>query len=214
MEKNSNLRIVKFVFKCRRADPSLLWGIIPFFHLLLHLGTAVCKLSMEMCFSLVSYNSQVLWNQQYCLEACIPGACYPHSTVTTNKSRFSISLYVTFMHSRAARFASCVSVDGPLIPDCSVPLRVSQLTKLSTVDSPLQIRRHQHQWKLRNHIILQLWYKKDCLGHLHHSPVRWCLLTLQIDFAIRIHKVFDLEDGPEHVYDNLSTSLKPSLSNL
>lgn len=70
---------------------------------------------------------------------------YRHSTVTTNKSRFFHSLYFTFMHSRAARFASCVSVDGPLIPDCSVPLRVSQLTKLSTVDSPLQIRRHQHQ---------------------------------------------------------------------
>jgi len=72
-------------------------------------------------------------------------ACYPHGTVTVNTGRFFHSLYVTFMHSRAARFASCVSVDGPLIPDCSVPLRVSQLTKLSTVDSPLQIKRHQHQ---------------------------------------------------------------------
>lgn len=72
-------------------------------------------------------------------------ACYPHSIVTKKKTMFFYSPYVTFMHSKAARFASCVSVDGPLIPDCSVPLRVSQLTKLSTVDSPLQIRRHQHQ---------------------------------------------------------------------
>lgn len=72
-------------------------------------------------------------------------ACYPHSIVTKKKTTFFYSPYVTFMHSKAARFASCVSVDGPLIPDCSVPLRVSQLTKLSTVDSPLQIRRHQHQ---------------------------------------------------------------------
>lgn len=54
-------------------------------------------------------------------------------------------MHFTFMHSRAARFASCVSVDGPLMPDCSVPLRVSQLTKLNTVDSPLQIRRRQYQ---------------------------------------------------------------------
>lgn len=72
-------------------------------------------------------------------------AYYPHSIVTKKKTTFFYSPYVTFMHSKAARFASCVSVDGPLIPDCSVPLRVSQLTKLSTVDSPLQIRRHQHQ---------------------------------------------------------------------
>lgn len=98
---------------------------------------------MQIC----SYNSQILLNLKYCLETYIFMLLLPviHIVLSSRtKSRFFYSLYVTFMHSRAVRFASCVSVDGPLIPDCSVPLRVSQLTKLSTVDSPLQIRRHHH----------------------------------------------------------------------
>lgn len=46
-----------------------------------------------------------------------------------------------------------------------------------------------------------IWHKKDWLGHLRDSPVGWCLLTLKIDFAIRIHKVFNLEHRPGHAYD-------------
>lgn len=45
---------------------------------------------------------------------------------------------VTLIQSKATLLASWFSVDGPLTLDCSVPLSVSQLTKLSTVDSPLQ----------------------------------------------------------------------------
>lgn len=44
---------------------------------------------------------------------------------------------VTLIHSKATLLASWFSVDGPRTLDCSVPLSVSQLTKLSTVDSPL-----------------------------------------------------------------------------
>ncbi|TNN24216.1 hypothetical protein EYF80_065661 [Liparis tanakae] len=44
------------------------------------------------------------------------------------------------MQSTAACLASWFSVDGPLCPDCSAPLSVSQLTKLSTADSPLTTR--------------------------------------------------------------------------
>lgn len=43
----------------------------------------------------------------------------------------------TFMQRTATCLASWFSVDGPLSPDCSAPLSVSQLTKLSTADSPL-----------------------------------------------------------------------------
>lgn len=124
-------------------------------HMWLHLCTAAHKarqLTIQICSSVVSFNSQVPLEL-----AILPRnmSIYLHfccllSTVTRKKSRFFFSPYVTFMHSRAARFASCVSVDGPLILDCSVPLKVSQLTKLSTVDSPLQIRRHQHQSENKN----------------------------------------------------------------
>lgn len=41
----------------------------------------------------------------------------------------------TFMQRTAACLASWFSVDGPRVPDCSAPL--SQVTKLSTADSPL-----------------------------------------------------------------------------
>lgn len=44
----------------------------------------------------------------------------------------------TFIQTMAACFASWFSVDGPLSPDCSAPLSVSQFTKLSTADSPLK----------------------------------------------------------------------------
>lgn len=42
------------------------------------------------------------------------------------------------IQSKAILLASWFSVDGPRTLDCSVPLSVSQLTKLSTVDSPLE----------------------------------------------------------------------------
>jgi len=44
------------------------------------------------------------------------------------------------MQRTAACLASWFSVDGPLSPDCSAPLSVSQLTKLNTADSPLTTR--------------------------------------------------------------------------
>lgn len=45
----------------------------------------------------------------------------------------------TLMQWTAACLASWFSVDGPLSPDCSAPLSVSQLKTLSTADSPLNV---------------------------------------------------------------------------
>lgn len=48
------------------------------------------------------------------------------------------------MQRAAACLASWFSMDGPLSPDCSAPLSVSQLTKLRTADSPLTQHTHSH----------------------------------------------------------------------
>lgn len=100
------------------------------------------------------------------------------------------------MQRSAACLASWFSVDGPLCPDCSAPLKVNQLTKLNTADSPLtekdgEYLNHRHDNK-SNQMRWTIKKKKKYRSVSTDKPIWRCLFSLKGNFSIRINKILHL----------------------